>query len=307
LRPIRTRGTQHDQIRSPRAGVLEDLRRRISLPNGAADEIVSGVGLSQRLAHLAHQLISRKRVNAMRMRGPCPRDHVQSSQFSLASTGNCHRVAKRRSDRLREIDWTHDVSQTEPLRRAHCSAVKSFLAEVLATTGPPSCTRVLDCRDLDARGSNDARPSSRRGNFRSMSTERQKMLAGELYDPFDLELVAARSRARVLCHDLNATREPEHQRRRGILRELFGKGGDSARMQPPFHCDYGTNIELGESVFFNLNCIVLDVCAVRIGDFTLFGPAVQIYTPLHPFNARQRRGKEFGNDRAPQRTDAGSM
>ena len=65
-------------------------------------------------------------------------------------------------------------------------------------------------------------------------------------------------------------------------------------MQPPFYCDYGTNIELGERVFFNFNCIVLDVCPVRIGDFTLFGPAVQIYTPLHPFNAEQRRRQEFG-------------
>jgi maltose O-acetyltransferase len=65
-------------------------------------------------------------------------------------------------------------------------------------------------------------------------------------------------------------------------------------MQPPFYCDYGTNIELGERVFFNFNCIVLDVCPVRIGDFTLFGPAVQIYTPLHPFNAAQRRREESG-------------
>ena len=128
----------------------------------------------------------------------------------------------------------------------------------------------------------------------SMSTERQKMLAGELYDPFDPELVAARMRARDLCQDLNATRESDEPERRRILRDLFGKGGDTVWMQPPFYCDYGTNIELGERVFFNFNCIVLDVCPVRIGDFTLFGPAVQIYTPLHPFNAEQRRRQEFG-------------
>ena len=59
-------------------------------------------------------------------------------------------------------------------------------------------------------------------------------------------------------------------------------------MQPPFFCDYGVNIELGERVFFNFNCVVLDVCAVRIGDYSLFGPAVQIYTPMHPWNAEQR-------------------
>ena len=127
-----------------------------------------------------------------------------------------------------------------------------------------------------------------------MITQREKMLAGELYDPLDPELVAARVRARDLCQDLNATRESQDVERRRILRELFGKGGDTVWMQPPFYCDYGTNIELGERVFFNFNCVVLDVCPVRIGDFTLFGPAVQIYTPLHPLNAEQRRREEYG-------------
>jgi maltose O-acetyltransferase len=65
-------------------------------------------------------------------------------------------------------------------------------------------------------------------------------------------------------------------------------------MQPPFFCDYGANIELGERVFFNFNCVVLDVCPVRIGAYTLFGPNVQIYTPMHPFDAALRRSQEFG-------------
>ena len=107
------------------------------------------------------------------------------------------------------------------------------------------------------------------GNRAMMSTERRKMLAGEMYDPLDPELVTARARARDLCQELNATREAEETERRRILRDLFGKGGDTVWMQPPFYCDYGTNIELGERVFFNFNCIVLDVCPVRIGDFTL--------------------------------------
>jgi maltose O-acetyltransferase len=127
------------------------------------------------------------------------------------------------------------------------------------------------------------------------------MLAGEMYDPFDPELVAARERARDLCQTLNATREGEHAARRQILCELFGRGGDTVWMQPPFFCDYGTNIELGERVFFNFNCVVLDVCAVTVGDFTLFGPAVQIYTATHPMDARLRREKEFG-----KRVDVGS-
>lgn len=127
-----------------------------------------------------------------------------------------------------------------------------------------------------------------------MMTEREKMLAGQLYDPMDAELAAARTRARDLCQDLNATRESDTEARRRILRELFSKGGDTVWMQPPFYCDYGDHIELGERVFFNFNCVVLDVCRVRIGDFTLFGPAVQIYTPLHPLDAEKRRREEYG-------------
>ncbi|MBA4032401.1 MAG: maltose acetyltransferase, partial [Planctomyces sp.] len=126
-----------------------------------------------------------------------------------------------------------------------------------------------------------------------MTTEYEKMLAGELYDPFDGVLVAARHRARDLCQDLNATRESDAELRRRILRELFSKGGDSAMIHPPFFCDYGSNIHLGERVFFNFNCVVLDVCRVQIGDFCLFGPHVQIYTAMHPFDARLRREREF--------------
>ncbi|HKR66984.1 MAG TPA: sugar O-acetyltransferase [Thermoanaerobaculia bacterium] len=120
------------------------------------------------------------------------------------------------------------------------------------------------------------------------------MLAGEPYDPMDPELVQARVRARDLCQSLNATRESEVDERRAILRDLFGRGGDTVWMQPPFFCDYGTNIELCERVFFNFNCVVLDVCRVTIGSYSQFGPAVQIYTPLHPMNAEERRREEFG-------------
>ena len=127
-----------------------------------------------------------------------------------------------------------------------------------------------------------------------MRTEHQKMLAGELYDPMDAELVEGRVRARDLCQTLNSSRDAEEEKRRGILTELFGRGGETVWMQPPFFCDYGSNIELGERVFFNFNCAVLDVCKVTIGDFTLFGPAVQILTPMHPWNALQRRKEEFG-------------
>jgi maltose O-acetyltransferase len=128
----------------------------------------------------------------------------------------------------------------------------------------------------------------------SMRTEKEKMLAGEPYDPLDSELAQARNRARDLCQDLNATRVIHQAERRRILSQLFGKGGESVWMEPPFFCDYGSNILLGERVFFNFNCVVLDVCLVKIGRFTLFGPAVQIYTAAHPMNAELRRKQEFG-------------
>jgi maltose O-acetyltransferase len=129
---------------------------------------------------------------------------------------------------------------------------------------------------------------------RCVVSEREKMLAGELYDATDPELLRERDRARALCQMLNASRESDREERRRILVELFGRGGDSVWMQPPFYCDYGTNILLGERVFFNFNCVVLDVCEVKIGDFTLFGPAVQIYTPMHPMDAALRRRQESG-------------
>ncbi|HEY1189286.1 MAG TPA: sugar O-acetyltransferase [Gemmata sp.] len=127
-----------------------------------------------------------------------------------------------------------------------------------------------------------------------MTTEREKMLAGELYDPLDAELVAARTRARDLLWNLNATREADAAVRAGILKELFGSAGAGVWLQPPFFCDYGTNIHLGDKVYFNFNCVVLDVCEVRIGARTLFAPAVQIYTATHPFDVELRKTRELG-------------
>ncbi|MDB5386199.1 MAG: hypothetical protein JWM11_1845 [Planctomycetaceae bacterium] len=127
-----------------------------------------------------------------------------------------------------------------------------------------------------------------------MKTERDKMLAGELYDPLDAELVAARRKARDLCQALNDSRDEQQTERARILRELLSSGSVAAWIQPPFFCDYGVNITLGQNVFFNFNCVVLDVAAVRIEDFTKFGPSVQIYTATHPQSAVERRnGLEF--------------
>ena len=127
-----------------------------------------------------------------------------------------------------------------------------------------------------------------------MHSEREKMLAGELYNPLDGELVVARDRARDLCQALNATREAEQDERRRLLQTLLGSGGDDVWIQPPFFCDYGSNILLGKQCYLNFNCIFLDVCEIRVGDHTLFGPAVQVYTATHPLDPQLRRAQEFG-------------
>jgi maltose O-acetyltransferase len=120
------------------------------------------------------------------------------------------------------------------------------------------------------------------------------MLAGELYDAQDAALLQDRDRARDLCQALNATREGDRIVRRNLLQQLFAAGGETVVVQPPFFCDYGTNIILGERVFFNFNCTLLDVCRITVGDYCQFGSGVQILTPLHPLNAQLRRQQEYG-------------
>jgi maltose O-acetyltransferase len=123
-----------------------------------------------------------------------------------------------------------------------------------------------------------------------MPSERDKMLAGQPYDPLDPELVALRRQARDLTKALNETRDAEQERRTALIQELFGAVGEGAWIEPPFYCDYGRNITLGRKVFFNFNCVVLDVAPVRIGGFVMIGPAVQILTATHPLDAAERRG-----------------
>ncbi len=122
-----------------------------------------------------------------------------------------------------------------------------------------------------------------------MATEKDKMLAGQLYDASDPQLSADRRRARDLLHTLNTSRDGEIQLRRRTLAELLGPCDEPPWIEPPFYCDYGYNIRLGHKVYFNFNCVVLDVCEVRIGSNVLFGPAVQIYTATHPLDVATRR------------------
>ncbi|MFN8378253.1 MAG: sugar O-acetyltransferase [Anaerolineae bacterium] len=127
-----------------------------------------------------------------------------------------------------------------------------------------------------------------------MPTEREKMLAGELYRAVDPELTALRTRCRDLLYKFNHSREVDKDLRRGLLQELMGAGGETVWIEPPFYCDYGGNIYLGANVFMNFNCVVLDVATVTLGRGAMFGPNVQIYTATHPLEAVERaKGKEF--------------
>jgi maltose O-acetyltransferase len=121
------------------------------------------------------------------------------------------------------------------------------------------------------------------------------MLGGELYDPLDPQLSAERRRARLLFKALNDTGDDQQEERARLIKELIPASGEGVWIEPPFYCDYGINITLSDRVFFNFNCVVLDVAPVRIGSGALFGPAVQIYTATHPLNAAERRtGLELG-------------
>ena len=126
-------------------------------------------------------------------------------------------------------------------------------------------------------------------------SEKEKMLAGELYLAADAELTQDRKQVRKLCRLYNQTNEAQEKGRQEIIRLLLGSCGSSCEIEPPFRCDYGYNIHVGDNFYANFDLIVLDVCEVRIGDNCLIGPRVGIYTAGHPLDAATRvSGAEFG-------------
>ena len=129
-------------------------------------------------------------------------------------------------------------------------------------------------------------------------TEKEKMLAGEGYNAADPLLTAERRRARLLSHQLNTLSPEAHpDEKRALLAALLSQSKNNATttITPPFFCDYGYNIVLGENVYFNFNCVILDITPVHIGSNTMFGPGAQIYTAEHPLSASERRtGIESG-------------
>lgn len=120
------------------------------------------------------------------------------------------------------------------------------------------------------------------------------MLAGDLYDASDPVLMEDRQKARELTHRLNVTEYGNELAYKQILSTLLPNAATDIYIEPPFFCDYGYNIHTGEKVYFNFNCVLLDVMPIRIGSNVLFGPNVQIYTATHPIDALERqKGPEF--------------
>lgn len=126
-------------------------------------------------------------------------------------------------------------------------------------------------------------------------TEKELMLAGQMYNPMDPQLVKERHQARLLFEEINAMGEAKKQQRDQLFYQLFGSAGTDLYIEPPFYCDYGSNIHVGDNVFMNFNCTLLDVCKIRLGDRVMFAPNVALYTATHPLEAKARSsGKELG-------------
>lgn len=126
-------------------------------------------------------------------------------------------------------------------------------------------------------------------------TEKQKMLAGALYNAAAPEIQAEQAATMAWLARYNAALTASPAERHALLAERLAEAGEGAVIRPPFHCDYGFNIRLGAGAFLNFNCVILDVVTVEIGAGTQIGPSVQIYAADHPRDAAQRReGLEFG-------------
>ncbi len=119
-------------------------------------------------------------------------------------------------------------------------------------------------------------------------TEREKMLAGELYDPSDPELLRLRAQAHALSQEYNGTLETEAERRRELLGRLVPRQGENVYLQGPVQFDYGIFTSIGKNTYANFNFTVLDCCPVTIGDDVFIGPNVSLLTPVHPLRWQER-------------------
>ena len=117
-----------------------------------------------------------------------------------------------------------------------------------------------------------------------MKSEKEKMISGKPYKAFGDELLAERQYAKEMIFDFNSLRPNQIDERNEILKRLLGKTKDKYFIEPPFRCDFGYNIEIGENFYSNYNLIILDCAPVKIGDNVLIGPNVSIYTAGHPLH-----------------------
>jgi len=126
-------------------------------------------------------------------------------------------------------------------------------------------------------------------------TEKEKMLACELYNAFTPELMAGRARCRELVYDYNASRPDEEPQRQEILQQLFSKFGTNSAIEKPFQCDYGSNVYWGNNSLANYNLVILDTCQIYIGDNVFIGPDVKLFSATHPTDPQTRLdGLEYG-------------
>jgi len=121
------------------------------------------------------------------------------------------------------------------------------------------------------------------------------MLSGQYYDAADLQLVEERMTCRQLLHQFNHSDPSQGAKRKAMLSELLGSHGQKFHIEPPFSCDYGSNIEVGNNFYANFGCTLLDVTTIKLGDDVQLGPGVQIYTATHPLDPELRKsGVEYG-------------
>lgn len=126
-------------------------------------------------------------------------------------------------------------------------------------------------------------------------TEKEKCRQGLLYDAnYDAELLRERENAKEVLFEYNRLRPSQQEERSRLLKQLLGKTGKELIIEPPFACDYGYNIEVGENFYANVNLVILDGAKVSIGDNVFLAPNVGIYTAGHPLDVAQRnRGLEY--------------
>jgi maltose O-acetyltransferase len=129
------------------------------------------------------------------------------------------------------------------------------------------------------------------GDDTDTRSQRERMLAGDLYIADDPELAREALRAAELTKAFNDSSPSEPEERRRILVELLGSLGEGTEIRPPFYCDYGYHTHVGAGTFVNFGLVALDVAPIHIGDDVQIGPYVQLLTPTHPLEPRQRRAK----------------